>query len=509
MSRIFGRLGASLVLPLLASLVSCASGDTPRHDPPADAALTDAALTEGVESAAVDPTAPARPDWSIRLDAIGQPVVVDDVAVVLATNRDRGLDVVGVGVRDGGVRWRHAYDVAPYLHGQVLTPEVLESRSGRRFVVYVEEDRDRRPDEAPATAVVALDPGTGKEVRRLLLAALGAWAEHPLAPCADGHDACSSGFNGRPARDTAWRLDLDTWRVRRVPGAPDGARPIGGYGLLSSAARPGEELVGLDADGERWRRPITEVFGRRATTDWGWSVDHVEDLDVYTGSVGIAPPRRAQARFDAGEAVTYRPSLLRREVGVDAATGEVLWRIPGATSACAYGAEGVGVACVARGRITEQRGEDIDWDDLEVELRGYDLRTGEPDWSLSLTSRFARAMWVREVAPLGPGGLVVVTSDGPVHVAYDDGATTPVARRTVLFCADDLTRIEVYGVGRLGGRLLFPCDPSGRRVDGPVAAWVLGAIPDDQRSGDHAVVALDGRLVGYPVRRTLRSRDGR
>lgn len=71
--------------------------------------------------------------------------------------------------------------------------------------------------------------------------------------------------------------------------------------------------------------------------------------------------------------------------------------------------------------VREEKGETLRYQDLAVEIDGYDPRSGATTWSVTATPRYARRMLDDDGLPLVAGGVSVETASGPVAVDLRDG----------------------------------------------------------------------------------------
>ncbi|PUA82453.1 PQQ-binding-like beta-propeller repeat protein [Nocardioides currus] len=256
-----------------------------------------------------------------------------------------------------------------------------------------------------------------------------------------------------------------------------------------------QRILRLDHGTEVWARTMSQVFGpHRATTDHGWSFDHDEKSDVLVGSLGYTFPQASRDRFDRGKPVTYSLDDMHQMTGIDAATGDRLWRLKGADPFCALTRGRTAAACILDGRVTEQEGADIRRHALTARLVGLAPRTGKQTWSIDLERRTAMASVIEGLVVKAPDGVVVGTDQGRTPVDLDDGTQTPVSDGVVTFCSDG---VEKAGeVERSAGSLLFLCSPDGTRADGPVTEWGVATLPE---TNGLRLVSVEGRVIAYPL----------
>ena len=284
--------------------------------------------------------------------------------------------------------------------------------------------------------------------------------------------------------DRQLRVDLASARFvdEPAPPLPDNARFLGEHVYSTLDREPaGIEILGFaSAGGTVWQRPYTDVFGAGYTSDGGWSwMDDDESVLV-------------------GEGHPYRPGAVQQYaltesvmVGLDAATGETLWKASGADQHCQAASlphsqisSVVPVCLYGSGTVTMDR-SDLDDASLTITgvdatLAGLDRSTGVPVWRIPLggdpsnvgswISKFRSNLAVRPLVVDGTVTLVDVLT----------GHTAELPDDAVLACEterDFFSTSEADGITRYpysGGFGVFACDAD--RVDLETNALSPGAL---------------------------------
>ena len=432
-----------------------------------------------------------RPSWTTKLDVIGQPVVAGPVAVVIARTERRGVEMVALDADTGKVRWRLPHSPGILSTYYSFEPVVVHTTSGQDRVIVQEPNR-LLLDGYSYSAVKVVDPRNGQ-----VLHETGQLASHePLGECDDGQDVCGVGYAGEYRQPFRWNVTTGT--ITALAGVAD-ARDLGS-GLFSTSDRPGEELFVLRRGKPAWRLSVVDLFGSRATSDRGWSFDDFDGVGVLVGTIGRAFPDGLVARYEAGDPVTYSVQQHQQLLGLDVRTGRVLWRLPRVQPSCvfvvlAHHEERPPVACLYEGTAREEKGEKKRYQDLGVELRGFDPRTGETTWSVVGTRRFARRLANDDDDAMVAGGVALETATGLVAVDLRAGTTRPLAGDLVLWCSGDAEQITLrHGGVRDGGHLYRRCTPDGTSTDGPLSREGVAAVPSVRGL---RVVSVAGKVLGF------------
>jgi hypothetical protein len=489
MSRKLTSLAVCIAVLLTAAGCERVAGQ-PRGALPTEAAAADSPIA--ADEAPDDRQVPVRPDWTRPLPLLTQPVVAGSTAVVLVRARGDEIDVVGVGVGDGEVRWRHPFSPARVAEGYELGVDLVADADGVERVVF------QRPGTGEALAweapVVAVDPASGRVVRRTPPLTL----TQPVEGCEDGQDACLV-VEGLSAYGDL-RFDLSTGELVPVPvTAPLGGRSLGEQ-LYDDGQRP-DEGIGRVVEGEvRWRRSVVEVFGPGRTSDAGWSFERDRRSGVYWGSLGWSPPGSGRTTTFAGQQGAELFARTQQITGFSAATGRRLWQLPRAEplSDCRAAAQSLPVACWTRGRIQVRPRH---WWVAEAGLLGFDPRTGDVRWRVSAGRQDLLSFLVTPTseAAVGPDGAVIRRGRAAVLVDLRDGSTRRLAPDQVLLCRGapqsiDYALAVVEGAERRGDGMLRPCRADGRPTPRPT----LGAVArGGTAAGAWRLIGTARGLAGY------------
>lgn len=450
----------------------------------------------GADEAPAEPTTAApvvlQEAWTAKgLKPIGQAEVIGETPLVYESRRGR-LWLVAIDPADGSELWRKEATPSVSVPGVSLSPEEVGTEDEPLVVML------GRNKTAPLVAdLLVLEPTTGKVVHRVK----GKYFfSHPDS-CVEDTAVCVRARDVDAEQVSSMRLQLADGAFGPVPDEADIGRPVGPDGLVESGDRgPGKEhLIRIVDDQQLWRVPLRKAFGPRATTDFGWTFDHVEDAGVYVGSVGIIREgNNADSRTDLS---------LHRTVGIDAESGEVVWSAKGTSRFCAkVDADDVHVRCEQSGiRRTDIDNPDAGstFTDLRSTLQGFDPETGETTWSIDMGDSEALHGRV-DLVHASETEIVLTTANGREIVDFADGSTRELADGEVFVCAtvesyryaDPVVigedRREVHD--RVGGSLVRTCGANGKASQGAYTdrlADVYGA-----RVGDLRILATGDGLIG-------------
>lgn len=489
-----GNVAAALSLVLLAG---CSGGSAAPE--PTDAPL---AATSGadVQDTAVDllPTE-ATHAWTYRARAHANPLVAGDTLVVVVEARTDELDVVGLDRATGEERWRSPFLTTGKAAGLFLGDLVYESAGGEPYVVFQLAPRGDALAAGRPQPYVALDPATGREVARTrpLRTSYG-----PVV-CDDGRDVCLRVGGESVFSETRWVLGR--WRLRREEDRlPDSANTLVEGSEVFAVSGTYDGYVGATAVGrtgrDGWRVPARRVL---PGTSWLLS-DEEAVVDEESGIVVVQASRLASAqvqrRYDEGRAVALGPGW-RQTIGIDAGSGDVLWRHRGSSLACLdLHRPDVAVRCTLSGAVVQR----TDWDEprlrgVSMTVEGFNPRTGETTWSHGLDRRAARTLVLHvrdldarldEIADDGRDLLVAPTSGGRSLVSLLDGSSRRLRAKDTLLCRAKVRTTYALDTGAMGPfgsgeRFRFvrrPCRPDGTSTDGRVGA--AGLMTGAQDVGD-------------------------
>ncbi|TFD89887.1 hypothetical protein [Cryobacterium serini] len=294
------------------------------------AALSGCSAPAPEAPAAADPfdlTAPIEPSWTAEVDLVGYPIYLDGYVASYVAATDGALHVVVWDAATGTEEWRNIAGLGAVSAESSITLAGLES-GGKSFVTYLSPSTN--PDDpegwsdlmiseiGTATSTVGLDD----EI----------WANSVPSVCADGKAVCFRGYSKETADgDSAWfrsAPNSGTIVADTTVAVPDGARLIGTNVFSTNDRSEGAiEQLGYSAGGVTvWQVPYADVFGEGYTSDGGWNWSIFESDDVIVGSGYFVD----QDRVDGGEFV--HDYTKRAVVGLNPATGDVLWRLAGAAT---------------------------------------------------------------------------------------------------------------------------------------------------------------------------------
>lgn len=349
---------AALVVAVLAG---CSGEDVHEPDPGVSAPEVTAS------SVPDEPPALAQVAWSTDgyLQSVG---IYGDVVITVAAGEPetlRGLDVA-----TGEVVWERPTSRGSVTASQLVMPSAMETSSGEVLVVNVTPPEYDPAENYSFHTLELLDPATGDVVKDL-----GRQWVSNFWPCSIEGGVCLwVAKPGAVDQDVQVRinpdtLELDPWDE----GAIGEYAAVRWYGLdVYAVIDPAgaEYWVGLDASGEKWRTPTAQALGEGAVASGDSLVaSHVEDDGNVLVLAGDFDPERAGAQTAAVDNFMA--------VAIDVNSGEVLWTREG-VSVCT-----TGVFCsgdMSFMRAADDYGGAYDLTTGEVELAGFDARTGEVTW---------------------------------------------------------------------------------------------------------------------------------
>jgi hypothetical protein len=263
-----------------------------------------------------------------------------------------------------------------------------------------------------------------------------------------------------------------------------------GRGLVDPGSRSPEYLVGMRGPAVAWRRPVAPIFGKRASSDYGWSFRRYDGLGLFVGTENPAPlsASSTKATIEFGEFVT---------AGLSITTGKVAWRDLGSKFECGWltcpGEPRVGLRLRVRGTLTDFLKENLTRlsPDFDTTLEAFSLATGKTTWRFDLGAT-TTLVWASPAPPQTSSDSVILPRAGGGYAVLDlrNGARHPVARNTVAWCRDTIEYRQAEGWvsdGRTryvyeGQGSLYACDKTGARITPParLPAYVaqIGARTD-------------------------------
>lgn len=424
--------------------------------------------------------------------------LVDGIPVLYVV-RDRQLTIVALDPSTGRELWSAPSTLSDQVPGIGMTVGVADDA-----VVYLSPtERDAFPGMA---VVQARDAQTGQELAgrsepSYFLEAPDGCPDDETATCAKVSDGSQESYlrmGGSSQEPPDEGADAD-------PGIEDWSQ-IGPLGL---SRREGHEL-GRVVDGRLlWQLDLSVEISPASTTDTGWTFEVDPAEKVIFGSVGIDPyPLPATHTTDMTEMAAF---------GLDADTGELLWKqqgvdlfcdgsfddtswIPDTPSALAPLACGwhSGVVTIVDEPSTAT------WRDTDLDLRRLDPRTGDPLWQVPLPADDPTLFSFRQLAvsPAGPQSVLVGTGRSAVVIDLEDGGWRPVTAGDARW-VDEIVEVAIDAPSIAPGRgdsvfrvgVVQPTDSSGQ-----AAAEVPWPIPPEigaeAESGERFVAQPDG-VVAY------------
>ena len=443
------------------------------------------------------PPAPSAPGsleiaWvNNELGPVGQPLAVGALALGIVSTPDRRLLLVGLDPATGRELWQQP--ITP----SAVTPgvRVVFTPVGNDKVAYF---RPTSVDTAYAELVLA-DAATGADLAKTPEALFSS----PPYLCGGGKDICATSRIGGAGKDIAHRLEAATGRYL-VEGdhVPTGARLLAGGGLFDLGDRPGNTLALLH-DGEvRWRTPVSAAFPPGFTTDHGWNWNLFGEEHLFVGSVGGPWVFDGPARISRDLATTSVTAALSE---ID---GSVIWRDDGSSFHCRLITGDHPVRCRWRGTVTSDAGVVTSFQDIDVTVEGFDVRTGKTTWSVPMGGE--RSLVGGDARPpiAGATEVVLQAPAGPVVLDFATGKVSPPGAGATFWCISD-QRYEFsqgfrlpggsVSYARPGGVLASVCDASARPATAipsvaatrPISAHVgnvlVAAVKNGSASGESFV----------------------
>jgi hypothetical protein len=420
------------------------------------------ALVAGCSSSGDEPSASALVEaWRVEAVApIAQPVAVGDMVVAYVTV-GKDLLLVGLPMREGGIRWRQAASPSQALSGIPMTPRVIDGQ-----VAYFRPDRI-----APLAArLVVASPQTGAD---LLVSEPMTFASQP-SRCPDGKDVCVTVF-AEGNRMKSRRFSVAAGGPVPDAGAyPPGSRPLG-TNLLDLGQRPEETLAGFRDGIVRWRAPLSRHFSPGYSSDQGWSFELYKSAGLHVGSVGSPSDR-------SGAVANVRDWSKVETAAIRVSDGSPAWRSEGTSFLCdskvelerkVTGGESERwpVRCRMRGKASYERATgNATFEGLDITLEGFDLATGNTTWSVPLGAAEVFMEEHRNATAVSDVEVLVHSGTGPLIVDLSNGSTRRPAATEVFWCSErgffEYREARLYRDGQTSntwrrGDLLFSCAPDG------------------------------------------------
>jgi hypothetical protein len=418
--------------------------------------------------------------WVQPTPTLGDVTVVDGVAIAYLSQGDDDLQLRGWDAETGRLLWTR--DVIPGGGTIGLFLQVRSLTVGDRSYVAALEYLD------DWHTIVVVDVRSGERLDYDYPEGLGDpfafWADGRPEPCADDANAfCVVGYPTYGDEAILFRLDVEDRELREEAGAIPGDARMLDAGIWSTAGRPatgGQEVLGYSVGGDvLWSWPYEEVFGPGYSSDFGWSWAYDSENDQFLSYGG------------RGELGSLEYDITSTSVvALDRATGRTNWLVRGVDVTCASAFGEPGLRCrYHSGRIVfpddTSPGEFVD---VDVDLEGYDLATGETLWSVPLGDQPGAVTAYETVSFRGGDWRIVPSDDGLLAIDVRDGSVEQIDADEVLPCVRITTYryteysslgsplTDYYGTG-----VVEACTPEGRPVgydDPPTDFWIRTAGVD-------------------------------
>jgi len=353
--------------------------------------------------------------------AVTAPEIAAGVVLVYGTIEDQ-LYLFGLNASTGKILWKQAASTSDVTRGIGLQVKVIDDKA-----VYF------RPDAKDITIaqVVIADPVSGRDlgVTRAL-----PWVSVPIK-CDDkpGGSLCSSAY--RYGQLKSYRIDPTTGALQSVGGTSGGYRDLGG-GVVDLLVREPEYFGHLNAGSLAWKKPTAEVFGAGFSTDVGWNFDSYKEDTITVGTLDkVTAPLKAKA-WDQALATDMNT------VGLETATGKILWSEPGTSLGCIFhldsSEDGAGpVRCRYTGAahyVRSDAGLTVTFTGLTVTVERFDPATGKALWSLPLGDEPALAKYEDYPPELTSTQVLLDRVGGPVVLDLLKGVISAVRPGAIFWC---------------------------------------------------------------------------
>mgnify|MGYP003575524039 FL=1 len=448
--------------------------------------------------------------WEVPLDAIGQPVVADGVALVYASS-PTGVNAHAFSVADGKQLWTQPVHPGLDAPSVPLEPVVTRTAAGKSAAIFLQATAPPPNNSGYEwwTTPVAFDLSSGKELYRGRAELV---STRPFA-CDELQDMCFIAFDETFGTVEHW-VDLesgDNLSGPEVNPLTGNFRPVGKelYSVLSGGV---ETLAHVSYGEVLWEVEMESIFGKGATTDLGWHFTYSEKLDLYVGSVGINPTNFAPEEFtEQTFSLNLREST--KTVGFRASSGRVLWTADGSQLECAKtvgtasskleGGDAFPVRCeYVDGSVEFPAGKYVGGHSKVV---GYDPITGEAVWQSKPVEVHS---WETTglIPSAGHGDLVIAgtyyssalldaRTGKPSGASFDDAFVCTKAT-TYTMPPNGPNKDQPGGDIGAGSLVAFPCLKSGS----PAPAFTYGALTDvSTPDQDMAVISLEGKVAAYKL----------
>ncbi len=426
----------------------------------------------------------AQPAWSVRVQAVQQPDVVDGVVVaaVVDPTSPNGESVVAWDSATGDELWRH----------DGTEPGVFEVGGTKKIAYGV--------FRSETGALVLADVHSGEE--SVVAVPDGRRVDY-VNRCGRGGGVCVVSIVEAGSTYNNYQLDESSMVLNAVPMYTSDNHVADGVTMAyERSSGTSTAVIGFDGDADHaaWSRPLGEMLGTEGrwggsyyyydATPWAWSGDG----DVLLGS--------AEQYTDEGVVIDASQEFFS---GGFAPDGTTLWTAPGVPCSGRWTTGPVQALCVQTGTVsyTTTQTDTHMWTFLPDRTDdgsywvGVDTLTGEQKWrfpeegTVIVPDRVAQ-----DFAPVGDGYLMVETGDGPTLIDIATGEADVLDHDGAFLCSQGSTSTD-------SGRSIFRnirriCDYDGNPIVAPwPTRWVeLTGEPDGQGT---YVLATASQLVAFDL----------
>ncbi|MBF0672467.1 MAG: PQQ-binding-like beta-propeller repeat protein [Salinibacterium sp.] len=440
------------------------------------------------------------PLWEVDAAIVGEPVVRDDMVASYIDDGGR-LRIAAWELETGEELW--SADALPtFGDPRILLTAAVSSGLRGDVVFYL----------APAPDGLSYQPvlaymRTGKQIHTDWFASLNSH----LRPCGArfcfrgaltvGGEITDLELNpadGSVAIAADGVAGIDTFRM--------------GSAVHVETSPAGVELLGFRDDGAAWTRPFTEVFSTssRAHTEWAWLTADRDPIIGFGGAPD--PHELDPVEEGEAVTVNLAEPSRRSVAGLDRSTGATVWTVPGAGRCWEVPESDPEASVVAACRFASGTATltnsgkdmlDVEFADINFEAIGIDAATGEVLWAVPLGDTESSS----DDPSFFQSGkqLILSTVDGAVRVHPETGKTTAVDPSEVLACkverTEHLAQMSDPAVTTpvATGYDAQPCGRTGDKVDTVTPGFLkASAIRTDH---DLWLVAMPGKIAAYPLQK--------
>lgn len=385
----------------------------------------DTGATTSTAALPADDVAYAEVAWTRKLTPASAVRVVDGIPILYVV-KDKQLVITALDPETGKTLWRAPATTSFSTPGVGLDVSAVDG-----VVVHLELPTG---EETPGQAVITRrDPASGM---RLSKSPIPVYVTTLPDACADDAEAVCVDVATGPTSVESMRLKPTGQLV------PDTSSVKGwsGIGPLGLSRKDGHRIGRLDDGDLLWRADLHDVVSPSSTTDYGWIFRAAEDGSVVAGSVGDSRSVTAGGRvIDEAESVAF---------GLDAETGEVLWKQQGVDLFCDIEMVSAGddqggdadlddplIACLWRSGTVTARQDDVSIRDADLDLVRLDPRTGDALWTVALQGGDDTLFdgGSPAIAQHSQSQLTVGTGPSAQVVDVETGAVGPIAATDVVW----------------------------------------------------------------------------